>query len=158
MKKMHPDCLAESLGHWVFRLNRAMYAALGDRLAGLGVSPPEWSVLGQIQYGGMTPVILASQMDIDRAAVTRIIDALENKKLLARKPHPTDGRSCLLELTHKGKQLLPKLVAASQETNQLFLRLQSPEKSELLLKLIRNLCEKLPNRVYPLKEFDQTGD
>jgi DNA-binding MarR family transcriptional regulator len=134
-----------------------MYAALSERLEEFGISPPEWTLLGQIQSGAVTPVSLASKMGIDRAAVTRIIDALERKELLTRRPHPTDGRSSLLVLTRKGERLMPKLFKASQETNRLFLQLQSPEDSEMLVTLLSRVCKALPSRVYPLKDFDQAG-
>lgn len=148
MESARKDPQTESLGYWVFRLNRAMYAAFSDRLAALGVTPPEWTALAHAGRGGVTPLALAEQMGIDRAAVTRVIDRVEAKGLVRRTPHPTDGRSTVVELTRRGRDLLPKLVEASQATNRSFLGLLAEGESRTLLGLIRKLGERLPNQVF----------
>jgi DNA-binding MarR family transcriptional regulator len=58
--------------------------------------------------------------------------------------HPSDGRSTVLVLTKAGKELLPKLIAVSKETNQLFLKLLPPDDAKNLLDLVRTLGERLP--------------
>lgn len=140
---------AASFGYWVFRVNRAMHAAFTARLAALGVTSAEWTVLSQCGRGGVTPVALADHMGIDRAAVTRVIDQLEEKKLLRRTPHKSDRRSTVLELTARGTKLLPKLVAASKDTNESFLGLLSPGDAEAVLSLVRKLGERLPRETFP---------
>jgi DNA-binding MarR family transcriptional regulator len=155
MSKARPNPQAESLGYWVFRLHRALHAAFGDRLAALGVTPSEWTALSQAGGGAVTPVALAARMGIDRAAVTRIVDQLERKKLVRRTPHPTDGRSTVLVLTAGGRSLLPKLVQASRETNRSFLGALPPEDAAALLALLRRLGESLPQQVFPF-EADET--
>jgi DNA-binding MarR family transcriptional regulator len=141
---------AASLGYWVFRLNRAMYAEFTQRLSELGISSPQWTVLSQCGSRAMTPVELADYMQIDRAAVTRLITQLQKKRLLCRKPNPNDGRSSFLSLTNRGRELLPKLIEISKSTNQEFLELLPARSAHKLLKLLVDIGQQLPGRVFPL--------
>jgi DNA-binding MarR family transcriptional regulator len=150
MKQSNANPQAGSLGYWVFRLNRAMYAEFTQRLAEHGVSSPQWTVLSQCGTRAMTPVELADYMQIDRAAVTRLIAQLEEKRLLYKTPHPSDGRSWQLSLTAKGQKLLPKLIEVSKSTNQEFLKLLPPRSAQSLLKLLTQMGQQLPSRVFPL--------
>ncbi len=154
-KQVQQNPQAASFGYWVYRVSRAMHAAFKARLAAFGVTSAEWTVLIQTGRGGMTPVALADHMGIDRAAVTRVIDQLETKTLVRRTPHPTDRRSTVLELTAGGADLLPQLVAASNETNESFLHFLPPAEAEALLALIRKLGERLPQQIFPLEAGDK---
>jgi DNA-binding MarR family transcriptional regulator len=148
---------AASLGYWVFRLNRAMYAEFTQRLSKLGVSSPQWTVLSQCGTRAMTPVDLANYMQIDRSAVTRLIAQLEKKGLLRRTPHPADGRSSQLSLTTRGLELLPKLIEISKSTNEEFMALLPPKSAKALLNLLVRMGERLPGKIFPLPT-DGAGD
>jgi DNA-binding MarR family transcriptional regulator len=50
----------------------------------------------------MTMTELARALDITQRRVTALVDALESDGLVARTPHPTDGRSTIVTLTRKG--------------------------------------------------------
>ena len=43
-----------------------------------------------------------------KSTLTSILDRLESRKLIHRKPHPTDRRSILVCLTRSGKRLAEK--------------------------------------------------
>lgn len=144
----------ESFGYWLFRVHRAMNAAFIRRLAVLGVTGAEWSILGRADVGGVTPVALARHLGVDQAAVTRFVDQLEVKGLVQRTAHPTDRRSTLIVLTATGEALLPKLIAASKETNREFLAVLSPDEVRPLFTLIRKLGERLPEQVFPVEPRD----
>jgi DNA-binding MarR family transcriptional regulator len=48
---------------------------------------------------------LAALLGIDRPNATVLVADLEDKGLVRRRPHPTDGRAKLVELTAKGRRL-----------------------------------------------------
>lgn len=50
----------------------------------------------------MTMSELAKALDVTQRRITALIDALEADGLVERRPHPTDGRSTIAELTPKG--------------------------------------------------------
>lgn len=131
-----------------------MHVTFTRRLGAFGVTGAEWAILGEVAHGSVTPITLARHMGIDRAAVTRFIDHLELKGLVRRTAHPTDGRSTIVELTATGEKLLPKLVAASKETNREFLTLLEPAEAESLRSMLRKLGERLPEQVFPVDACD----
>ncbi len=134
------DALTESLGYWLCRLEREMHAAFTRGFAPLGVSTPEWLVLAQISRGLETPAVLADDLGVDRAAVTRLVGQLMSKGLVRSVPHPSDGRSTILMMTCQGASLLPKLVEASRTINASFLGQVSDQESATLLRLVRKVA------------------
>lgn len=58
-----------------------------------------WELSGQ---PGMTQKMLADRLGVTPRNVTALIDALEATEYVERRPHPTDRRAFLLELTEKG--------------------------------------------------------
>ncbi len=141
----HPgNPLTENFGYWLCRLEREMHTASNRGFAPLGVTTPEWVVLALISRGFETPAVLADEIRIDRAAVTRVLGALQAKSLIRTVPHPTDGRSTLLKLTCAGASLMPKLAAASQATDRSFLGALSGEDSDVLIRLVRRVVVRYP--------------
>lgn len=147
-KNVTEDLRFKSFGYWVTRLQRAMQTTFLARLAEHGVTSAEWVVLGQIKQGVATPVEIADRMNVDRAAVSRLLSQLEHKRLILRSPHARDKRSAVFSLTEDGEALLPLLVQASQRTNDEFLRLLPAEERTEISRLIRKLGERVPQGRY----------
>jgi len=155
MNNLSNDPLNDSFGFWLSRLERSVRAALNRCLAPLGVSTPEWLILALISRGSETPAGLADELGVDRAAITRILGPLQCKGLIRGAPHPSDGRSTVLELTCEGARLLPKLAAATRATDKSFLNLLSLEESDIALRLIRKIAVRLPQSPPKTKGVDQ---
>ncbi|MBW4095538.1 MAG: MarR family transcriptional regulator, partial [Acidobacteria bacterium] len=49
---------------------------------------------------------LADREHMQAPSMTRIVNALQKAKLVERKPHPTDGRQTLVELTEAGRAMV----------------------------------------------------
>ena len=49
---------------------------------------------------------LAAQELVQPPSMTRIVNGLEERGLVARRPHPTDKRQCVVTLTEAGRQVL----------------------------------------------------
>jgi DNA-binding MarR family transcriptional regulator len=75
--------------------------------AGIDITIDQWLVLKTLQES--TDVTL-QQVGVavfkDFASITRIVQLLEQKGLLRRKPHPHDGRRSELVLTSAGKSVI----------------------------------------------------
>jgi DNA-binding MarR family transcriptional regulator len=52
---------------------------------------------------------LAAELYLDKSTASRVVSALERKTYVARKPHPHDRRSALIDMTPAGKKLLSKI-------------------------------------------------
>jgi DNA-binding MarR family transcriptional regulator len=64
------------------------------------------------------PVELKELLHVPAQTITGVLDALERAGLIQRKPHPTDRRSVLVELTAAGRlavdELCPPLIAVEE--------------------------------------------
>ncbi len=62
--------------------------------------------LWRLERGPLSLVELAHDMGIDAPAATVLINALESRGLVKRKPHPTDRRTKQVSLTAAGRRML----------------------------------------------------
>jgi DNA-binding MarR family transcriptional regulator len=71
-----------------------------------GLTPPQYQVLYTLWDRDEMPLKdLASACSCTRATITGLIDGLERKGLVSRKPNPDDRRSLLAALTGEGRAL-----------------------------------------------------
>ncbi len=77
----------------------------------------DFSVLSLIKHNpGITSRQLCSHLNILAPNLVAMINSLEKKKVIVRKPHPLDGRAMGLHLTPKGQKLV---VEAEKAVSQL---------------------------------------
>jgi DNA-binding MarR family transcriptional regulator len=78
--------------------------------AGIDITIDQWLVLKTIhESADVTLQQVGTAVFKDFASVTRIVQLLERKGLLRRKPHPTDGRRSELVLTASGESVVRKV-------------------------------------------------
>ena len=70
----------------------------------LGLSWTRVLALRRLALGPQTQAELSERLSADRPYVTLMIDDLEARGLARRRPHPTDGRAKLVELTAAGRK------------------------------------------------------
>lgn len=88
-------------------------AALAKTVAPLGVSVAEYTVMSMLSSRRCdTAAEIGRQMCYSPAAMTRMLDRLECKRMVRRPPHPTSRRAHMLELTEEGWKVFPHLHAA----------------------------------------------
>ena len=120
-KKEYP--IHSSMNYWLNRLVELARDDLARQLEPFEMTPPQWTVLNTIFYGkGDTPAEIADYIGVDRSAVTRLVDRLENKGLVARTQNTSDHRSVNVELTDEGVKIMPELIKISRSCDK---RLQS---------------------------------
>lgn len=95
--------LASSLRLSVVRLNRRLRGQRADT----SVTLTQLAALSTLKrHGALTPGELAAHEKVQPPSMTRVLAALEERQLIERRPHPTDGRQALVELTTAGLDLL----------------------------------------------------
>ena len=68
-----------------------------------GLNPSAVTTLAHLRLeGARTPTELARQLDITTASATDLLDRLQRDGLVERRPHPTDRRKLLVDLTGDG--------------------------------------------------------
>ena len=74
-----------------------------------GLTPNDARTLQSLSSSeGRSMSALAEEWKLDASTVTWIVDRLEGKGLVQRRPHPSDRRSKLVVLTPKGARLMAK--------------------------------------------------
>ena len=103
--------LASRLRLAVVRLNRRLRAQTADSTVTLS----QLSALSCLhKCGPMTPGELAAKESVQPPSMTRVIAALEDFGLVVRRPHPTDGRQAIVELTEAGVDYINAEVSARE--------------------------------------------
>ena len=117
-----------------------------EHLAPVGLSGRELGVLLLLDgRGPESQQQAAARLRVDRTTMVNLIDALEAKGLVARRPDPGDRRRNVVELTPAGRTTLAEAVRASDDAEQRLLAAFSHDEAaqlrELLTRLGRGLAE-----------------
>ena len=86
-------------------------------------------------------------LDHNAGAMTRLLDQLEDKGYVRRKPHAQDRRALTIELTPAGNELWRKMSQFIEHAQELALHdLKSTDRAKLfdLLKRVRDTLDKTP--------------
>lgn len=132
-----------------YQMKRAMnlvHADLKHTLAPFDLRMVTFSALVLIQDNpGLRQSQLAAAMDIERPNLVVIIDELEGRGLIVRKPDPTDRRAQCLFSTPKGQTLYQDSVRAVRAHEQALFQGVDAEMRETLSKLLK-LLRNTPGR------------
>ena len=104
--------LATVLRDAITRLNRRVRQArpVGD------LTVTQLSALTSLQLAGaLTPRELADVERVQPPTMTKIVGKLEERGLVARRPHPTDGRQVILAATEQGRAVYAQFERARNE-------------------------------------------
>lgn len=111
-ERVPPAQLAPQLRDAITRLNRRVRRArpVGD------LTVTQVSALTSLRLaGGMTPRELAEVERVQPPTMTKIVAKLEDRGLVRRTPHPTDGRQVILAATEGGQAVLDQFERARDE-------------------------------------------
>lgn len=91
------------------------------------------SALTSLQLAGaLTPRELAETERVQPPTMTRIVAKLEERGLVQRTPHPTDGRQVILAATEEGRAVLTQVQRAREEWLACRLAALTPEERDTL--------------------------
>jgi MarR family transcriptional regulator for hemolysin len=94
----------------------ALRKAFDRRAVGLGVTRAQWKVLFKLtRLPGLRQIELADMLDIEPITLSRIVDRLEEARLVERAADPADRRAWRLHVTANAQPLVEKLRAVADE-------------------------------------------
>jgi DNA-binding MarR family transcriptional regulator len=93
---------------------RAAFAAAGLD----GIRPAQALALVPLAAGGLHASDLADRLSVSRQAVAQAVTALERHEYVVRKPHPSDARALIIELSDRGRQALRVMRSNALETEK----------------------------------------
>ena len=111
-----------TVSYVVGRLELAVRRSLGEGLASLGVTLPQYTALSVLKRrGALSNAQLARRVMITPQSTIKVIAALERKGLITRAPDPDHGRILRTLITPRGQEVLDACdrVAADMESRML---------------------------------------
>ncbi|MFE0190325.1 MarR family winged helix-turn-helix transcriptional regulator [Streptomyces sp. NPDC059008] len=111
MPEKDQERLATDLGATVAQLMRHLRAASPQG----ELTPTQRSVISRIDTDGPATIAALARAELVRPQSMRLtVGALEEHGILARSPHPTDGRQVVFALTDEGRRMLAAVRQAKQ--------------------------------------------
>lgn len=106
----------ETLPFEIGETAHALRKAFDRRAVGLGVTRAQWKVLFRLdRRPGLRQIELADMLDIEPITLSRIVDRLEESKLVERRADPSDRRAWRLHVTARAQPLIAKLRAIADD-------------------------------------------
>lgn len=128
---MLKDMLLTQPGHLIRRAHQISWAVFIDEA---GLTPVQYSTLLVISLNpGIDATRLSELVSFDRATIGSVVERLEDKNLLRRKPGETDRRTKKMFLTPRGQRIVEKVdPMAPRIADRILERLNEKERSQLL--------------------------
>jgi DNA-binding MarR family transcriptional regulator len=137
------------LSYVIARLERALRAAINDRVKPHGLTTLQYTTLSLLgARGELSNAQLARRSYMTPQAMSEVIEALESKGLIRRDPHPNHRRIYPAALTAKGRKVLGECDRAVDELEEQVLRDLSPTEraglADSLMTAVRSLHAGFP--------------
>jgi DNA-binding MarR family transcriptional regulator len=132
----------ETLSDAFWSVARQTREASHESLAPWDITPAQLRALRVLaRHGPVRLSELSDHLHIAARSTTEVVDAIESRGLVRRRPDPGDRRATLVELTEHGESVLDAIRAArGSETERLFGRLSQTDQAHLarILRKLRN--------------------
>ena len=128
------------IGYNARRAALAVIEVFLPRMAVYDLRPVDFSVLSLVTHNpGITSRQLCGTLGIQPPNLVGMVNALERRELIVRRPHPTDGRALGLHLTPDGVRLMREAErTAAQLEAEVAAKLTAAE-SQMLIRLLRKV-------------------
>jgi DNA-binding MarR family transcriptional regulator len=126
-----------------YLLNRAgnrIATAFGEEVRPLGATLQMWRVLAALrERDGRRMGDLSATTSIEVSTLTRLVDTMEAKGLVARRRAADDARAVVLHITPAGRRLTQRIVPIAERYEQVALAGFSPTEADRLKAALRRL-------------------
>jgi DNA-binding MarR family transcriptional regulator len=87
----------------------------------------------------LPPNRIADRLILSRATVTGLIDSLEKRRYVSRRPHPSDRRMLMIEITEAGKEVAKTFRPIVHQHQKLWLEVLSDKEQQQLIDSLQRL-------------------
>ncbi|SDK67545.1 MarR family winged helix-turn-helix transcriptional regulator [Natronincola ferrireducens] len=142
-----------NLGYLINKAAHLIKWELNSYLKEYQLTSSQWGVLMDIKcqenrspsLNKTTPALIAERLSVERPAITRVIESLIKEGWVKKQQNDSDGRSHLIILTDKSRQILPELMEIRnkvvRKTFKGFKKDEVEQLREYLIKVINNFNE-----------------
>ncbi len=141
---------------------RLLRTAFDARLAALDLNLTQASLIGYVdEFGPTTQTDLADHLGIGRAAIGSVIDRLEARGLVERRPRPDDRRVWLVAITPAGDDMARRIADVDAVLRAELRRCIGREERQALAwvmtRLQQNLASAITATACPPDQISTTG-
>ncbi len=136
------DAVYTAPGYLFRRMQQIAVAIFVEECKAFDLTPVQYAALIAIHtHPGIDATRLSAVIAFDRSTLGNVIERLESKKLIERKPSPEDKRVKLLYLTKAGAVLLRDIMPAVEGAQMRMLQPLKPADRKALMTLMAQLVD-----------------
>jgi DNA-binding MarR family transcriptional regulator len=134
----------ESFWRLIALTGQAMRSYADKRLKSYDLTVEQLQLLKQLAVDvGQPQSMLCAVVSKSPANITRILDRLEKKKRIVRRPNPDDRRSSLVFLTSEGERLRADVFHLFEGLQTELVRGIAEERQEVAIEVLRKITENI---------------
>jgi MarR family transcriptional regulator for hemolysin len=134
----------EAIGQLTNNTNKKIMRYLTSKLEAYEVTLEQWNVLLKLsQQDKINQKHLAQKVDKDQPTLARILDILERKELVVRKPSEEDKRAFSLHITEKGLKLKEEVTPLIEGFFELILSGISEEEIDIYRQVLMKISSNI---------------
>lgn len=132
------------IGYTMTDVARLLRTVFERRVRSLGLTRAQWVVIARVhRHPGLSQTEISVLLEIEKATAGRLIDRMEAKGWLERRPDPHDRRINRLHLTAEAERLHALIWPIAEATVADALRDLSTSEQRALAKLMRRVKQQL---------------
>ncbi|MBW8902595.1 MAG: MarR family transcriptional regulator [Bradyrhizobium sp.] len=136
------DAVYTRPGYLFRRMQQIAVAIFVEECRAYDLTPVQFAALVAIQtHPGIDATRLSAVIAFDRSTLGNVIERLETKQYIERKPSPEDKRIKLLYLTRAGAVLLRQIMPSVERAQARMLQPLKPSDRKLLVALLTQLVD-----------------
>ncbi len=140
VEEVDSSYLESLVGYNARRATLVIVDAFLRNMAVYGLKPVEFSVLSLISHNpGITSRQLCSTLNIQPPNLVGMINQLQRREVITRRPHPHDGRAMGLHLTPAGRKLVKQAELTASELEETATARLSAVERKTLMQLLRKI-------------------
>jgi DNA-binding MarR family transcriptional regulator len=138
------------IGFLISDVARLMRTAFDRRVRDLGLTRSQWLVINRLhRRPGATQSELAEMLEVEKATAGRMVDRMEKKGWVVRRPDAADRRVNRLHLTAEADLLQVQLSQVADRTVDDALALLSPRERDRFSEAMRRVKRQLQTMLEP---------
>lgn len=140
VEQVDTSYLESLMGYNARRATLVIIDSFMRHMAVYGLRPVDFSVLSLIAHNpGITSRQLSTTLNIQPPNLVGMINQLQKRELIVRRPHPHDGRAMGLHLAPDGKKMIRQAEATASELEAAATARLNADERKTLIQLLRKI-------------------
>lgn len=156
--RINTDFLETLIGYNARRAALSIIGVFLERMEVYGVRPVDFSVLSLIRHNpGITSRQLCAALGLLPPNLVLMVNQLEARQLVDKRPHPTDGRAVALHLSDDGHALMNEAETTAASLEKEATSHMSEHQRSTLIRLLKLVYQPPPETPNPRRARPPTG-